>query len=159
MQAVRIRRVCQPQAPYQHGDGRGLEVSRSCFLQDQLLNRQIRDCSAELIFFRKSLQLRDLRPCHAAKLPASCVIGRVTDLRRSAGLSHIRTPGQIQFHLPQDLQAVLVRMPLSSQLNYPHWHQKNGSTLRGQDILEPLFIQRWLRYDPLQLRVLVFQLP
>ncbi len=61
------------------------------------------------------------------------MIGHVTNTRRLAGLGDIRTPGQIELNLPQNLQAVLIRMPLSRYPKLSLRTHNNGTALGRQD--------------------------
>jgi hypothetical protein len=100
--------------------------------QNELIELKVRnDFLKWLVLLRESRQLRDLGYCYAAELLALFVVGRFTDTGRPAGLSHIRALGQIQLYRPQDLQAVIVQMPLSSHPKFRLWSHNNDSTFGG----------------------------
>jgi hypothetical protein len=70
---------------------------------------------------------------HAADLLAPGVKRRIADPCRPPSSCHLRSGGQLNLNLPQNPQAILVRIPLPSHAKPSHWHNDSGSVLGGKD--------------------------
>jgi hypothetical protein len=89
-------------------------------LEDQLVQLQIGNDLCQALVLER-LHLRELRPGHATELRAPRVVGRIADPGGPAGRRNIATGCQLHLELAQQLQNILVGMPLTSHRSLLSW--------------------------------------
>src|SRR5262249_44575675 len=103
-----------------HGDARGLEVSPGSLLQNELVQRQIRDCLAQpAVLELKVLQALHLLALQPAKLLAPPIIRHLAHPDLADCVHHVLALRDQNIDLAQlrnDLQACIASLPLQSSL-------------------------------------------
>src|SRR5215207_1181836 len=126
------RARCRP------GDARGLEVSPGCLLQDQLVQRQVGNRSAQpRVLSLESLQSLDLIALEPAKLLAPAVVRDLRNPNRAYRLGNALPLRHQHIHLAQ-LRNDLLGLVSLPRHRGPPWlesHTSGRTTSKGEDHL------------------------
>src|SRR3954452_5841248 len=125
------------------GDARGLEVSPGCLLQDQLVQRQVGNRSAQpRVLSLEILQSLDLIALEPAKLLAPAVVRDLRNPNRAYRVGNALPLRHQHVHLAQ-LRNDLLGLVSLPRHRGPPWlesHTSGRSTSKGED-------QAWLAQD------------
>src|SRR5262249_36848697 len=131
---ARRHAVALAPAQCRHGDARGLEVSPGSLLQNELVQRQIRDRLAQpAVLELKLLQALDLLDLQPAKLLTPTIVGHLAHTDLPDRLRHALALRDQNIHLPQ-LRDDLFRL-VASHCSPPGYqrHTSSRTTSMGVD--------------------------